>query len=156
MAKSGQQCEWRPNKLNFLFSQCPGGNYTNNISSGGLVLQRAVVNCYLVPVGTGCLVQFIFEEHLKPPCHTRWHSLVPDLHKNGLLLARMWHEVTGFCFAPSSESLWSLLGCVLFCRAVGLYCPHDTGAQLHITSWVFIINCSYFKSVWKKQAFFYN
>lgn len=25
--------------------------------------QKAVVNCYLVPLGTGCLVGFILEEH---------------------------------------------------------------------------------------------
>ena len=30
-------------------------------------LQKAAVNCYLVPLGSGCLVQLICEEHLKPP-----------------------------------------------------------------------------------------
>lgn len=50
----------------------------NHISSECLVQQEAAVSCYLVPRGARCLDQFIFEEHLKPPCHTHWHSPVSE------------------------------------------------------------------------------
>lgn len=77
---------------------------------------ESVVNCYLVPVGAGCLVQFTFEEHLKPPCH--WHCLVSEPHEKWVSVRARIREVTGFVFAPSSKSLWFLLGYVLFLRAV--------------------------------------
>lgn len=60
-----------------------------------------------------------------PLSHTHTGTLwYPSLMKNGFLLARIWQKVTGFLFAPSSKSLWVLLGCILFLRAVCLCCPN--------------------------------